>query len=140
MSGTDTELLSFETRLKLNYNEALEKVISSLKSEGFGIITSIDVKDTIKQKLGKEFRDYTILGACNPPLAHRALLADPEVGIMLPCNVTVEDDLIGGTLVRVVNPESMMTIGAFGKNEELKAVAMEAKKRLERVLLSLENM
>ena len=85
--------ISFEVSLDFPYEKAVDLVIDALKSEGFGVLTKIDVKVTIKEKLDKDFRSYIIIGACNPPLAHRALSIEPAVGLMLPCNVTVEDDI-----------------------------------------------
>lgn len=124
--------LAFTVSLDLPYDEAVERTIAALKAEGFGVLTRIDVKATLKEKLGEDFRPYVILGACNPPLAHRALSSDELVGVMLPCNVTVEaqDD---GTRVRIANPEAMLTTGPLGENAELAAVALEARTRLERV-------
>lgn len=116
------------------YDEALVKVAEALKAEGFGILTEIDVKETLKKKLDVEFRPYRILGACNPPLAHRALTAEVEVGVMLPCNVVVyEGD--GGTAV-VVAVDPMRTMAAEG-SAEIQAVASEVRSKLERVLASL---
>ena len=129
---TETNI-GFEIQLKLPFDQALERVIQALKAEGFGVLTRIDVDKTIKEKLGEEFRPYTILGACNPPLAFKALSTDPAVGLMLPCNVTVEDDLSGGTMVRIANPEAMMQVGELQGNEALREVATAARTRLERV-------
>ncbi|MEW5872589.1 MAG: DUF302 domain-containing protein [Chloroflexota bacterium] len=129
--------LGFEIHLNLPYEEAIEKVTAALKSEGFGVLTRIDVKATLKEKLGQDFRPYAILGACNPPLAHQALSADASVGLMLPCNVTVESDLQGGSIVRVANPEVMMQVGSLGDNPELRQVAEAARARLERVAQAL---
>ncbi len=89
----------------------MEKVIAALKEEGFGVLTRIDVRATLKEKLGEDFRPYVILGACNPPLAHRALSQDAVAGLLLPCNVTVEEDPAGGSIARIANPEMMMTVG-----------------------------
>ncbi|GAB4470624.1 MAG: DUF302 domain-containing protein [Anaerolineae bacterium] len=118
------------------YEEAVEKTIAALKAEGFGVLTRIDVKATLKEKLGEEFRPYVILGACNPPLAHRALSAEPLVGVMLPCNVTVEQHE-QGALVSILNPEMMMGVGALGENPHLREVAGEARARLERAAAAL---
>lgn len=129
--------IGFEIRLDLPYEEALEKVIAALKSEGFGVLTRIDVHATLKEKLGEDFRPYVILGACNPPLAHRALSQDPVVGLMLPCNVTVEEDPGVGSIVRLANPEMMLTVGSLQDNPALLEVAQQAKSRLERVAAAL---
>lgn len=125
--------LGFEVRLGLPYEAALEAVTRVLKAEGFGVLTRIDVQATLKEKLGEDFRPYAILGACNPPLAHRALSAQAWVGLMLPCNVTVEAEAQGGAVVRIANPAMMLQTGGLQGNETLAAVANEARARLERV-------
>jgi len=127
------EEIGFEVHLDSPYEEAVEKVVAALKAEGFGVLTRIDVKATLKEKLGEDFRPYVILGACNPPLAHRALSTEGVVGLMLPCNVTVEADPQGGSLARIANPEMMMRVGALEGNPTLGEVAAEARARLERV-------
>lgn len=132
-----TEELGFEVHLNLAYNEALDRVVSALKGRGFGVLTRIDVKATLKEKLGEDFRPYTILGACNPPLAHRALSTDPLIGLLLPCNVTVESDETGGSLVRIGNPEMMMKVGNMHENAEIASVAKEARALLEAVAADL---
>ncbi|RJQ46433.1 MAG: DUF302 domain-containing protein [Gaiellales bacterium] len=126
--------MAFTTRLDQPYEEAVETVIEELKKEGFGILTRVDVHDALKEKIGVDFRKYTILGACNPPLAHRALSARPEVGLLLPCNVVVEAALDGGTVVRIINPRAMMQFGALGDDVTLREVAEEAAGKLERVV------
>ncbi len=129
-----TDEMGFEVRLAVSYEEAMEKVVAALKKEGFGVLTRIDVKATLQEKLGADFRPYAILGACNPPLAHKALSTDAVVGLMLPCNVTVEADPAGsGAIVRIANPEAMMQMGALQANETLREVAGQARKKLERV-------
>jgi uncharacterized protein (DUF302 family) len=135
--GKMSEEIGFEVRMTTCYDEALEKVIAALKTEGFGVLTRIDVRATLKEKIGEDFRPYSILGACNPPLAHRALSADPVVGLMLPCNVPVEANGEDETIVRIANPEVMMRVGGFQENETVQAVASEARTRLERVANSL---
>jgi uncharacterized protein (DUF302 family) len=132
--------IGFLIPLKVSYEQALIAVTGALKAEGFGVLTSIDVQATFKEKLGADFRPYSILGACNPPLSHRALSAEPEVGLMLPCNVTVESDGAGGTIVRIANPAAMLTIGPLGANPELVDVAGQARARLERVAQSLRSL
>lgn len=132
-----TQEIGFEVHLDLPYEAALEKVIAALKAEGFGVLTRIDVQATLKEKLGEDFRPYIILGACNPPLAHRALQTDPVVGLMLPCNVTVEADPQGGSLARIANPEMMMTVGSLEGNSSLLEVAGLAREKLERVAEAL---
>lgn len=132
-----TQELGFEVHLNLSYEETLERVINALKGRGFGVLTRIDVTATMKEKLGEDFRPYTILGACNPPLAHRALLNDPVIGLLLPCNVTVESDEAGGSLVRIGNPEMMMKVGNMSENEAITSVAKEARALLEAVATDL---
>ena len=121
--------LGFQSILNLPYESALEKVTDALKSEGFGILTSIDVKETMKKKLDVDFRKYTILGACNPPLAHKALTARPDVGLLLPCNVIVYEEG-DTTVVNIIDPISMTN---FIDDQSLIAVANEARQRLKRV-------
>src|SRR5512137_1084373 len=123
-------------RLNTDYESALERVIGALKAEGFGVLTEIDVKETLKKKLGVDFRPYKILGACNPPLAHRALSTAPEVGLLLPCNVTVSQSEDGKTLVALVDPLAML---GLVPNQLLRPIAEEAKTRLDRVAAALEN-
>jgi len=132
-----SEEIGFEVHLAECYDEALERVIAALKTEGFGVLSRIDVRAILKEKLGEDFRPYAILGACNPPLAHRALETDPVVGLMLPCNVTVEADGEDGAIVRIANPEMMMQVGSLQTNDAIKTVASEARIRLERVANSL---
>lgn len=133
------EELGFEVKLNMPYEAALERVVQALKSEGFGVLTRIDVKATLKEKLGEDFRPYSILGACNPPLAHRALSTDPVVGLMLPCNVTVEAGEGDSSIVRIANPQAMMMVGSLAESSELAHVANQAREKLERVSASLLN-
>ncbi len=127
--------LGFQSTLHLSYESALEKVTAALKAEGFGVLTSIDVKDTMQKKLGAEFRKYTILGACNPPLAHRALTARPDVGLLLPCNVIVYEEG-DGVIVNIIDPLSMTN---FIQDPALESVAAEARQRLQRVSAALQE-
>jgi uncharacterized protein (DUF302 family) len=129
------EDLALRVRLDAPYEEAMERVTVALKAEGFGVLTEIDVKATMKKKLDAEFRKYAILGACNPPLAHRALSTELEIGLLLPCNVIVyEED--GGSVVSIVDPISMLGVV---DSPALKPVADEARARLERVAKALEG-
>ena len=121
----------------LPYDKALERTIEALKKEGFGVLTTIDVKQTLKQKLDKEFRQYTILGACNPPLAYRAFEAELEIGLLLPCNVIVYENGAGRSVVAAMAPVS--AIGMVGGDPALKDVAREADERLRRVLLAVQT-
>jgi len=129
--------IGFEVHLHLPYEQALELTKAALKAEGFGVLTSIDVKATMKEKLDEEFRPYTILGACNPPLAHRALSQEAVAGLLLPCNVTVEADGNSDSIVRIANPETVLLVGSLENNHEISAVAQEARVRLERVAEAL---
>ncbi|MCG2786283.1 MAG: DUF302 domain-containing protein [Anaerolineae bacterium] len=121
--------LGFHSKLKLPYEKTLEIVTEALKVEGFGVLTSIDFKETMKKKLDADFRKYSILGVCNPPLAFQALTARPDVGLLLPCNVIVYEDG-DGTVVNIIDPLSMT---GFIQDTALDPVAEDAKKRLWRV-------
>ncbi len=134
-----TESIGFQVHLDQSYDKALEAVAAALKTEGFGVLTKIDVRATLKEKLGEDFRPYAILGACNPPLAHRALAHEAQSGLMLPCNITVEADPEGGSIVRIADPAAMLQVGGMGQNPTLREVADEARARLERVARFLEN-
>ncbi|MGQ0733103.1 MAG: DUF302 domain-containing protein [Acidobacteriota bacterium] len=114
----------------------MERATAALKAEGFGVLTSIDVKQTLKQKLDADFRRYVILGACNPTLAHRALQTDVEIGLLLPCNVIVYETGAHTSVVAAMAP--LPTIAAVGDSPVLRGVAREADGRLRRVLQSLE--
>lgn len=129
--------MSFGTRrqLRATYEEALTRLPEALKAEGFGILTEIDVKDTLKKKIDVDFRRYKILGACNPPLAHQALEAELEIGLMLPCNVIVYETDDGHAVVSAVDPTS--TIAAVG-NPKLVALAATVREKLARVIAALE--
>ena len=131
--------IGFEVEMKQNYEDAVELVKNALKTEGFGVLTEIDVKATLKKKLDTDFRPYVILGACNPPLAYQALSSQPEVGMMLPCNVTVEESEDGGSTVRILDPKIMMSVGELGKNATLIDVATKAYEKLSRVAESLRS-
>ena len=130
--------LAFQVRLSDPYDEAVDRVSAALKIEGFGILTQIDVKSTLKQKLDADFRPYVILGACNPPLSKRALENEALSGLLLPCNVTVEETA-DGSLVSIVNPEALLDIGELGENSVICEVASEARERLEWVAVSLRS-
>lgn len=130
--------MAYEVTIDAPYAEVLPRVIEALKEEGFGILTRIDVHDAFKEKLGVEFRDYSILGACNPPLAHKVLSNRPDAGLMLPCNVIVEDN-DGGTLVRIVDPAAMMEAGGLADDPILQEVGGEAERRLKRVAEALST-
>ncbi|GIV68915.1 DUF302 domain-containing protein [Caldilinea sp.] len=131
---TTTTQLGIQVRLDASYEEAIERATAALKEQGFGVLTEIDVQATLKQKLNVDFKKYKILGACNPPLAHRALTTAPEVGLLLPCNVIVYEDEAGGAVVTLTDPMSMV---AFLDNPALRPVAEEARSRLEKVAQAL---
>lgn len=128
--------LGLSAHLSTDFATAQQRVTDALKAEGFGVLTEIDVKATLKQKLDVEFRSYKILGACNPTLAHRALSAEPEIGLLLPCNVTLSEVAAGEVDVSLVNPISMMN---FVEHPALESVADEAYQRLSRVQQALAN-
>jgi uncharacterized protein (DUF302 family) len=129
--------IGFEIKLNQPYLSSLNKVTAALKNEGFGVLTQIDVQSTLKEKLGETFRQYAILGACNPPLAHQALSHDGVVGLLLPCNVTVEADGETRSIIRIINPEVMMAVGELHNDDVIREIALEARSRLERVAQSL---
>jgi len=121
----------FSTCLNKGFDDSVDRVIAELKSEGFGILTEIDVKSTLKAKLDVDFRNYRILGACNPPFAYRALQAEDKIGTMLPCNVIVQELAPGKVEVAAVDPlASMQAI----ENAELQSVAEEIRARLRKVI------
>ena len=121
--------------LTLPWEAALERTREKLREEGFGVLTEIDVRKTLKEKLGVDFRRYVILGACNPPLAYEALQAEPEVGLLLPCNVIVYEESAGRTIVSAIDPNSMVDV--MGESAGMEKVARDARERLERVIRAL---
>jgi uncharacterized protein (DUF302 family) len=131
----DQERYYFRTKVNLPYRDAIEKTKEALAAEGFGVLTEIDVKATLKKKLDAEFKPYTILGACNPPLAYRALQADDQIGLLLPCNVVVQED-DGGSEVSAINPEVAMEPV---KVDKVEATACEVAKKIRNVIIALEK-
>lgn len=132
MAATSSAL-GLEVKVAIPYEQAIARVTAALKEEGFGVLTTIDVRATLKQKLGVDFRPYTILGACNPPLAHKALSADLDMGLLLPCNVivyAVED----GAVISIADPLVMLKLA---DNPALNEMAQEARARLTRVVAAL---
>jgi len=121
----------FGAVLDTSYENAVSKITDALKEEGFGVLTEIDVKATLKKKLGVDFRKYVILGACNPPYAHRTLQADLNVGLLLPCNVTVYETDDKKACVSAINPASALEVV---KNEALREIANEVSIKLKRVI------
>ena len=120
------------TTVALDYEHAVARTKEALAAEGFGILSEIDVAATLKQKLNVEFRPYVILGACNPPLAHRALTAERDIGLLLPCNVVVyADDVPGRSVVAAMDPVEALSLTG---NAEIEPVAEEARRRLVRAL------
>ena len=117
------------------YEQTIERTRTALKDQGFGVLTEIDVKQTMKAKLDVDFRPYVILGACNPPLAHRALSADLGIGLLLPCNVVVYDNLDGTSTVEAMDPQA--ALGLVGDNPAVVEVAAEARDRLRQALDAL---
>lgn len=131
-----TTELGFKTILNVSYEKAIEQVTAALKEEGFGVLTRIDVKATMKQKLDVDFRPYAILGACNPGLAHQALQSNLDMGLLLPCNVIVYEQDDRRAMISIINP---MTMVEMVQSETLQKVANEATARLSRVIKSLER-
>ena len=121
----------FSKILDVEFNEAVEKVTASLKQDGFGILTDIDVKATLKKKMDVDFREYRILGACNPPFAHKALLTEDKIGLMLPCNVIVQETPDGKTEVAAIDPVASM--GAV-RNPGLESIGGEVREKLRMVI------
>lgn len=123
--------------LPLTHADAIARATEALKAQGFGVLTTIDVRQTLKQKLDRDFRPYVILGACNPPLAERALQAELEIGLLLPCNVIVYEVSPAASVVAAMAP--LAALGIVSGNRDLEAVAAEADRRLRAALASLEG-
>jgi uncharacterized protein (DUF302 family) len=128
----DTEY-GFTRLLKgVSFEDARRRIEAALKEEGFGVLTEIDVKATLKAKLNAEFPNYVILGACNPTLAHQALITDPGVGLLLPCNVVVRQEDEGNAVVSILDPEAMLKVAPHSAG--LEGPMHEARERLQRAL------
>ena len=124
----------FNKTVALAFDEAIEKVKAELKKEGFGVLTEIDVKKTLHEKLGVDFRPYRILGACNPPFAYKALMTEDKIGTMLPCNVIVQELAPGRVEVAAIDPLASM---AAVKNEDLGAIGLEVREKLKKAVEAL---
>ena len=124
----------FGKTVSLGFDAALERVTQELANEGFGVLTEIDVQATLKKKLGQEMPPYRILGACNPPLAQRALAAEPSIGLLLPCNVVVREDDSGKVHIEIMDPDAVLKLV---DRPEVVPLAAEVKSRLQRVLAAV---
>jgi len=126
----------FRKTVGIPYEEAVERATAALKEEGFGLLCEIDIKEKLKEKLGVDFRRYTILGACNPPLAYKTLQEEINIGLLLPCNVIVyEADEAGKSVVAAIDAKTMLSV--VGDNATLDAVATEVNEKLQRVVAQL---
>ena len=126
----------FSKTIDVPYEQAVEKARAALKEEGFGVLTEIDMKEKLKEKLGVDFRNYVILGACNPPLAYKTLQQEINIGLLLPCNVIVyEADEAGQSVVAAIDARTMLSV--VGGNATLEAVATEVNEKLQRVVAQL---
>jgi len=133
MSTTATAKYVFGKTVGLAFDDAIKRVTEELAKEGFGVLTEIDVKATLKKKLGIDVAPYRILGACNPQFAHQAMQLEPQIGALLPCNVVVREDQ-GKTRVEIMDPQAVLQLV---ERPEIEGIATEVRKRLERVLASL---
>ncbi len=130
----DKTQYSIGVELRLDFDSAVERTVERLKDQGFGVLTEIDVKETLEQKLGVDFKNYRILGACNPPLAHKALSAENEIGLLLPCNVIVYETSQGKVRVSAIDPIAAMSVVG---SDAVKSVAEEVSQKLTAVISAL---
>jgi uncharacterized protein (DUF302 family) len=136
MGETKTLRYGLRAEVQLPYEIALERTRAALRDQGFGVLTEIDVKKTMKEKLGEDFRRYVILGACNPPLAHRALSAELDLGLLLPCNLVVYETGEGQSVVAAFDPVAGL---AMADNAALGPIGHEVRRRMQRVLEAVQQ-
>jgi uncharacterized protein (DUF302 family) len=127
--------IGIRTKLKATFEQAIQRTTEALKTEGFGVLTQIDMQGTLKQKINVDFQRYVILGACNPALAHRALSANSDAGLLLPCNVTLEE---AGPEIIITAVDPIQMLGVLGEDPTLRKVASQAKQKLQSVITSIE--